>query len=97
MPEWLIERGIGETRAVLVDDSEIVEARVELDGTTPAGSVIPARLANIGHNGRNAVAVAEGGIEYLLPGGGAGVTQGATVNVEVTRVRGRFRHDRRRR
>jgi hypothetical protein len=85
LPEWLIERGIGETRAVLVDDGEIVEARVELDGTTPAGSVIPARLANIGHNGRNAVVVAEGGIEYLLPAGAPGVTQGATVNVEVTR------------
>ena len=35
-PEWLIERGIGETRAVLVDNGEIVEARIELDGATLA-------------------------------------------------------------
>jgi ribonuclease G len=85
LPEWLIERGIGETRAVLVDDGEIVEARVELDGTTPAGSIVAARLVNVGQGGRNAVAVAEGGIEYLLPRGTAGVTQGATVKVEVAR------------
>jgi ribonuclease G len=85
LPEWLIERGIGETRAVLVEDDEIIEARIELDGTTPSGSVVPARLVNIGHNGRNAVAVAEGGNEYLLPGGAPGATQGQTVRIEITR------------
>jgi hypothetical protein len=85
LPEWLIERGIGETRAVLVEDGEIVETRIELDGTTPAGSVVAARLVNVGQSGRNAVAVAEGGIEYFLPRGAPGVTQGATLNVEVTR------------
>lgn len=85
MPEWLIERGIGETRAVLVDDEEIVEARVELEGTTPAGSVVAARLASIGHGGRNAVAIAERGVEYLLPHGAPGETEGATVTIEVTR------------
>jgi hypothetical protein len=85
LPEWLIERGIGETRAVLVEDGEIVETRIELDGTTPAGSVVAARLVNVGQSGLNAVAVAEGGIEYFLPRGAPGVTQGANLNVEVTR------------
>ena len=33
MPEWLIERGIGETRAALVEDGEIIEARVRRDGS----------------------------------------------------------------
>jgi hypothetical protein len=87
LPEWLIERGIGETRAVLVEDGEIIEARIVLDDATPAGSIVPARLASTGVGGRNAVAVAEGGIEYLLPRGAAGVTQGATLNIEVTRER----------
>ncbi len=85
MPEWLVERGIGETRAILVEKDEIVEARVELDGTIPAGSVLEARLASIGTSGRNAVAVAQGGIEFLLPLGAPGATQGATVVIEVTR------------
>ncbi len=68
-----------------VEEGEIVESRIELDGTIPARSVVPARLVNTGHNGRNAIAVAEGGIEYLLPQGASGITQGATLNIEVTR------------
>src|SRR4051812_32443975 len=66
LPEWLIERGIGETRAVLADRGEIIGVRIELDGVTPAGSVLSARLANTGNSGRNAVAVASDGVEYLL-------------------------------
>jgi hypothetical protein len=85
LPEWLVERGIGETRAALVDDGEILEARVELDGAVPQGSVIAARLASTGTDGRNAFAIGEGGIEYMLPRGAAGVTQGATLDIEVTR------------
>ena len=87
MPEWLIECWIGETRAVLAERGEIVEARIELDGVTPAGTVVRARLANVGHNGRNAIAIADGGIEYLLPQSSPAITQGATLNIEVTRER----------
>ena len=86
MPEWLVERGIGETRAALVDDGKIVEARIELDGTIPSGSVIKARLANVGTNGRNAIAVSGAGVEYLLPRGASRVTQGASLAIEVTRA-----------
>ena len=85
MPEWLIERGIGETRAALVDQGEIVEALIELDGTIPAGSVVAVRVANVGHNGRNAIAIAEGGGEYLLPRGAQDATQGQTIRIEITR------------
>ena len=85
MPEWLIERGIGETRAVRVRDGEIVEARIELEGAVPAGAVLPARLVNVGSNGVNAVAADEQGREYLLPQAPRGVTQGAALNIEVTR------------
>jgi hypothetical protein len=85
LPEWLVERGIGEIRAALVDDGEIIETRIELEGSTPAGSVIRARLVNAGTNGRNAIAVGEGGIEFMLPKGAPGVPQGATLTIEVTR------------
>jgi ribonuclease G len=84
--EWLVEHGIGETRAGLIDDDgTIIEARIELDGTTPAGTVLRARLASTGANGRNAIAIAEGGSEYLLPRGAGSTTQGATLNIEVAR------------
>lgn len=85
MPEWLIERGIGETRAALVEDDEIVEARIELDGAIPAGRAIRARLVNIGAGDRNAVAADDQGTQYLLPRGAPGVTQGARLTIEITR------------
>ena len=85
MPEWLIESGIGETRAALVDGGEILEARVELECAVPAGSIIVARLASIGTNGRNAIARDAVGTEYLLPRGAPGVSEGAALNIEVTR------------
>jgi hypothetical protein len=83
LPEWLIERGIGETRAALIEEEEIVEARIELDGACTVGSVIPVRL--IGAVPRNAIARDEAGTEYLLPRGAEGVTEGATLNIEITR------------
>lgn len=85
MPEWLIERGIGEIRSVLVQDGEIVEARIELDGSPRAGSVLAGRLASVGVGGRNAVARDAKNREYLLPRGAAGATEGSALNIEVTR------------
>lgn len=85
MPEWLVERGIGETRAALVDDGRIVEARIELEGTVPAGALLPAKLTNVGRDGRNAAAVSEDGTQYLLPNGARGAAEGAQVTIEVTR------------
>ena len=81
MPEWLIERGIGETRAVLVEGGKIIEARILRDGVVQAGTVLAARLKTTGHP---AVAVA-GSDEYLLPKGAPGVTQGSNLAIEVTR------------
>ena len=34
-PEWLIERGIGETRCALVERGRIVEAEFLVDGIVP--------------------------------------------------------------
>jgi hypothetical protein len=85
LPEWLVEHGIGETRAALVDDGRIVEARIELAGAVPAGSILEARLTSIGQNGRNAVARDESGLEYLLPHGAGQSTEGSRLDIEVTR------------
>jgi ribonuclease G len=84
LPEWLIERGIGESRAALVERGEIVEARTDLEGMTPAGSVIAARLASAAP--RNAIARDDSGTEYLLPKGASGVTEGAPLDIEITRA-----------
>ena len=47
MPEWLIERGIGETRAALVEDGRIVEARVLREGVVPAGTIVEEKLKSV--------------------------------------------------
>ena len=81
MPDSLVERGIGETRYARVENGEIVEARVLLDGIIPAGTVLRAALKRVG---RPAVADA-GGTEFLLPNGAAGFTEGQALTIEVTR------------
>jgi ribonuclease G len=85
LPEWLVEQGIGETRAALVAHGRIVEARIELDGTTPAGTILEAKLVEVGSGGRNGTARDEAGTDYLLPHVPREVSEGAAVNIEVTR------------
>ncbi|HEX5238471.1 MAG TPA: ribonuclease [Sphingomicrobium sp.] len=69
----------------MIDEGRIVEARIHPDGVQRAGSVISARLTSVGSWGRNAVAVDEADLEYLLPRGAPGVTEGAPLTIEVTR------------
>jgi len=82
LPDWLIERGIGEARFALIEDGAIVEARIALEGAVRAGAIVAARLVSAG---RNAVARDESGAEYLLPRGAPGVTEGAALTIEVSR------------
>lgn len=81
MPEWLIEPGIGETRAALVDDGEIFEARVRRDGIIPAGTILEAKLVAVAPR----VAVEAAGETFLLPRGVRGVSEGRSLFIEVTR------------
>jgi len=84
LAEWLVEAGIGETRAVLVADGRIVEARIVPEGELIAGTVIDARLiARIPE--RNQGIVAWDGQEALVTPLPAGVTQGALARVEIVR------------
>jgi hypothetical protein len=83
LPEWLIERGIGETRAALVENGEIVEARVRRDGVIPAGTVLDAKLVAVAPR----VNVEAGGELFLLPRGVQGVSEGGGLRIEVTRER----------
>lgn len=80
-PDWTIERGIGETRAALVEDGEIVEARVRRDGVVPAGTIFEAKLVAVAPR----VTVEAAGETFLLPRGASAVSEGRTLFVEVTR------------
>ncbi len=81
MPEWIVEQGIGETRAALLENGEIVEARVRRDGVTYAGTVLEARLVAVAPR----VVVEAGGEPFLLPRGVSGVSEGRSLRIEVTR------------
>lgn len=83
MPEWLIERGIGETRCALIEDGEIVEARILLAEIARAGTVLQAKLTSA----RAPTVAVVGREEYLLPKGAGKAQEGATIAIEVTRER----------
>ena len=66
---------------MLVEGGAIVEARILLDGAMRAGTMLEARLKQ---TAAPAIALADR-VEYLLPGGAPGTTQGAPLRIAVTR------------
>ncbi|MFD1610698.1 ribonuclease [Sphingomonas tabacisoli] len=86
MAEWLVEAGIGETRAALVEDGHILEARIDRDdGHLRAGAICAARLTRkAGRAGRGEVTL-EGGEVALLASVPACLTEGAPLTVEIVR------------
>ena len=85
MPDWVIEDGIGETRAALIDNGEIVEARVRREGVTPAGTILEAKLVAVAPRVTVEASREFGGERFLLPRGVSGVSEGKRLFVEVTR------------
>ena len=88
MPEpgavWLYEAGIGEARAVLIENDQIVEAALETDDAAlRVGLVARARLVELlpGKRGRVAFDGGEALVNYLP----AGITQGASLAIEIVR------------
>ncbi|MBY8824269.1 ribonuclease [Sphingomonas colocasiae] len=86
MAEWLYEDGIGEARAALVVDGEILEAGIEPEGgPLRVGTVADARLVEVlvpRLSGR--VALDDGG-EAILDGIPPGTTQGAAIRIRIVR------------
>lgn len=82
---WLIEQGIGEERAVLVEQGEILAARVVWDEPWRAGAVVEARLGARIPGTRRAVVRLPDGSEALGEGFEQGLTEGQPVVVRVTR------------
>lgn len=81
MIEWLYEAGIGESRAALVEDGRIVEAAIEPDDVgLRVGDITRARLID-----RSTGRVALDGGEAILTRLPPGVTEGATLIVEIVR------------
>jgi hypothetical protein len=85
LAEWLLEEGIGEVRAVLVQDGCIVEAQIELPDTLPVGSVLRAKLTKILVPGRRGLVTLEGGEEAILEALPPRLTEGQALSAEIIR------------
>ena len=83
LAEWLYEDGIGETRAILVENGAIIEARVELPGLR-SGTVIDAKLTRILIPGKRGLATLNDGAEVLIEPL-THATEGALIRVEIMR------------
>jgi hypothetical protein len=79
LTEWLYEEGVGENRAILVEDGAIIEAAIELPGLR-AGAVVEARLTNMA----GAATLADG-TEAMVSPLPAALGEGAAFRAEVLR------------
>lgn len=82
MAEWLYEAGIGETRAALIEDGRIVEARIERPGTIRVGTILAARLIE---RLPAMVRATTGRGDVMLASMPPGATLGQTMMVEIVR------------
>jgi hypothetical protein len=84
LAEWLYEEGIGENRAIFVEDGDIIVGAIELPGEMRCGSVIAGRLVAIPIRGRRGIVDTDQGqamVEPLPPA----LTEGQKVRVEIVR------------
>lgn len=85
MPRWIYEAGIGENRALLIENETVAEAAIELTHQIRVGSIVEARLRGIFPENRRAfVSLPEGSIAFLEPLP-PGLTEGQALRVEVLR------------
>ena len=85
MPRWIYEAGIGENRAVLIEDGRIIEAAIEWPDRLRAGTVVEARLDQILIPACRGIVSIAGHYQALLEPLPAALTEGQSLRVEVLR------------
>ncbi|MBU7580236.1 MAG: ribonuclease E/G [Porphyrobacter sp.] len=83
---WLIEQGIAETRALLVEGDQVLAAKVMWPGELAAGTRITGKLTAKLKGTRRGVALLEGGTEALVDHLPPQVTEGQSLDLAITRA-----------
>lgn len=84
---WLYEAGIGENRALRLENGELSQIRVErADGSAGAGAVVDAKFTRQWVAGKSGIVTLPDGQEALLQPLPKGLTEGSMVRVEIVRA-----------
>lgn len=86
MAEWLIEHGIGERRALLVEGEQVLAAKVMWPGELAAGTRCTGQLTTKLKGTRRGVALLDGGTEALVDHLPPAVTEGQRLDLVITRA-----------
>jgi hypothetical protein len=85
-PRWLIEQGIGETRALLVEGEQVLAAKILWPGEINAGERVSGKLTAKLKGTRRGVALLADGTEALVDHLPPSITEGQTLNLIITRA-----------
>ena len=86
MAEWLIEEGIGETRALLIEGEHVRAARLVWPGEVAAGTRTDGKLTAKLKGTRRGVALLADGTEALVDHLPPHVTEGQSLDLVITRA-----------